>query len=71
MTEPKIPEALVRPVSDVNFVTSYQTVGPYFKIGLEALYRHDLTSPNTPGQLIEVAGTVFDADLVPVPDAIL
>jgi protocatechuate 3,4-dioxygenase, alpha subunit len=71
MTEPKIPEALVRPVSDVNLVTSYQTVGPYFKIGLEALYRHDLTSPNTPGQLIEVAGTVFDADLVPVPDAIL
>jgi len=71
MTEPKTSEAPLPPVSDVKLVTSYQTVGPYFKIGLEALYRHDLTSPDTPGRLIEIAGTVFDADLAPVPDAIL
>jgi protocatechuate 3,4-dioxygenase alpha subunit len=52
-------------------VTTYQTVGPYFKIGLEALYRDDLTKPNIPGQVIEISGTIFDADLTPVPDAVL
>jgi protocatechuate 3,4-dioxygenase alpha subunit len=52
-------------------VTTYQTVGPYFKIGLEALFRDDLTKPNIPGQIIEVAGTVFDGDLAPVADAVL
>jgi protocatechuate 3,4-dioxygenase, alpha subunit len=57
--------------SPPNVITSYQTVGPYFKIGLEALYRNDLANANTPGRLIEIAGTIFDADRVPVPDAIL
>jgi protocatechuate 3,4-dioxygenase alpha subunit len=71
VTEPKNPESAVQAVSQPNHVTTYQTVGPYFKIGLEALYRNDLTNTNTPGQVIEVAGTVFDADLTPVPDAVL
>jgi protocatechuate 3,4-dioxygenase alpha subunit len=71
MTEPKNPGLPVEAVSQTNLVTSYQTVGPYFKIGLEALYRNDLTNPNTPGRVIEVAGTVFDADRAPVPDAVL
>jgi protocatechuate 3,4-dioxygenase, alpha subunit len=71
VTEPKRPEAPQEAESRANLVTSYQTVGPYFKIGLEALYRHDLADPNTPGRLIEIAGTIFDADRAPVPDAIL
>jgi protocatechuate 3,4-dioxygenase, alpha subunit len=71
MTEQKNPESQEEPVPQSLSVTTYQTVGPYFKIGLEALYRDDLTKPNIPGQVIEVAGTIFDADLAPVPDAVL
>jgi protocatechuate 3,4-dioxygenase, alpha subunit len=69
MTEQRIPESLAE--ADVPSVTTYQTVGPYFKIGLEALYRDDLTKPNIPGQVVEISGTVYDADLTPVPDAVL
>ncbi|MBV8376649.1 MAG: protocatechuate 3,4-dioxygenase subunit alpha [Verrucomicrobia bacterium] len=71
MTEQKNPESLGKAVPQGLSVTTYQTVGPYFKIGLEALYRGDLTQPNIPGQVIEVSGTIFDADLIPVPDAVL
>jgi protocatechuate 3,4-dioxygenase, alpha subunit len=71
MTEQKNPESLGEAVPQVLSVTTYQTVGPYFKIGLEALYRDDLTKPNIPGQVIEISGTVYDGDLTPVPDAVL
>ena len=71
MTGQKNPESLGEAVPPVLSVTTYQTVGPYFKIGLEALYRDDLTKPNIPGQVIEISGTVYDADLTPVPDAVL
>ena len=71
MTEQRIPESVGEAVPQVLSVTTYQTVGPYFKIGLEAFYREDLTKPNVPGEVIEISGTVFDADLTPVPDAVL
>ena len=71
MTEQRIPESVGEAVPEVLSVTTYQTVGPYFKIGLEAFYREDLTKPNVPGEVIEISGTVFDADLAPVPDAVL
>lgn len=71
MTEPQKPGLPAEAVSQATLVTSYQTVGPYFKIGLETFYRNNLTNPQTPGRIIEVAGTVFDADRVPVPDAVL
>jgi protocatechuate 3,4-dioxygenase, alpha subunit len=71
MTEAKNSGSPTEAPSQANHVTTYQTVGPYFKIGLEALYQTDLTNPNTPGRVIEVAGSVFDADLAPVPDAVL
>ena len=69
MTEAPEPGPLA--VSPSLPVTSYQTVGPYFKIGLEAFYRNDLTNPNTPGRIVEVTGAVLDADRAPVPDAVL
>jgi protocatechuate 3,4-dioxygenase, alpha subunit len=69
--QPKNPESTADAVQQANLPTAYQTVGPYFKIGLEAFYRHDLTGPNTPGQVIEINGSVIDADGVPVPDAVL
>ena len=71
MTEQRIPESVGEAVPQVLSLTTYQTVGPYFKIGLEAFYREDLTKPNVPGEVIEISGTVFDADLTPVPDAVL
>jgi protocatechuate 3,4-dioxygenase, alpha subunit len=71
VTDPLKPGLSAETVSQVTLITSYQTVGPYFKIGMEALYRNDLTNPNTPGRMIEVAGIVFDADHAPVPDAVL
>ncbi|MBV9644362.1 MAG: protocatechuate 3,4-dioxygenase subunit alpha [Verrucomicrobia bacterium] len=71
MTQPKSSELPADALPQVNLPTPYQTVGPYFKIGLEALYRTDLTSPNTPGQIIEIEGNVIDADGVPVPDSVL
>jgi protocatechuate 3,4-dioxygenase alpha subunit len=69
--QPKIPESTADAALQVNLPTGYQTVGPYFKIGLEAFYRDDLTGPDTPGQVIEITGSVIDADGVPVPDAVL
>ena len=64
-------EPTVNAVPQVNLPTGYQTVGPYFKIGLEAFYRDDLTGLNTPGQIIEISGSVIDADGATVPDAVL
>ena len=51
--------------------TTWQTVGPFFKIGLAWLYREDLADANVPGERIEITGRVFDADGQPVPDAVL
>jgi protocatechuate 3,4-dioxygenase alpha subunit len=67
----KNPEPDADAVPAVNLPTPYQTVGPYFKIGLEAFYQDDLTGPNIPGQVIEIAGSLLDAEGVPVPDAVL
>ncbi len=51
--------------------TTWQTVGPFFKIGLAWLYRDNLAAPDIPGEHIEIAGLVFDGDGKPVPDAVL
>jgi protocatechuate 3,4-dioxygenase, alpha subunit len=51
--------------------SSSQTVGPYFRIGLEYLVEQTpLLTLDTPG-IIEVRGRVFDRDGAPVPDAML
>ena len=57
--QPKNPESTADAVAETHLPTAYQTVGPYFKIGLEAFYRDDLTGPNTPGQVIEIAIAAF------------
>lgn len=48
-----------------------QTAGPFFQIGLEALYQNDLTVPGLKGELVTIRGQVFDSDRLPVPDAVL
>jgi len=51
--------------------TTWQTVGPFFKIGLAWLYREDLAPAGVAGQRIEIAGQVFDGEGKTVPDAVL
>jgi protocatechuate 3,4-dioxygenase alpha subunit len=51
--------------------TTWQTVGPFFKIGLAWLYRDKLAGPEVRGERIEIAGRVFDGDGNTVPDAVL
>jgi protocatechuate 3,4-dioxygenase, alpha subunit len=50
--------------------TSSQTVGPYFRIGLEYLADCQPSEPDAAGS-ISIHGTVFDRDGAPVPDAML
>ena len=48
-----------------------QTVGPYFRIGLEYLMdREPKLKPEEP-DVVEIAGRVLDANGAPVPDAML
>ncbi len=52
-------------------MSASQTVGPFFVIGLEHLYRADLTFPGISGKAITLSGQVLDGDGKPVPDAVL
>jgi protocatechuate 3,4-dioxygenase alpha subunit len=51
--------------------TTWQTVGPFFKIGLAWLYRDELAGPDVRGERIEISGRVFDGDGKTVPDAVI
>ena len=51
--------------------TTSQTVGPYFRIGLQWLFKDNLVGPDVAGEHIEIVGRVLDADGQPVPDAML
>jgi protocatechuate 3,4-dioxygenase alpha subunit len=51
--------------------TTSQTVGPYFKIGLQWLNRDNLAGEGVSGERVTIQGRVLDGDGVSVPDAIL
>jgi len=51
--------------------TTSQTVGPYFRIGLDPLIRTQIASPEIAGERITIQGQVLDGDGQPVPDALL
>jgi protocatechuate 3,4-dioxygenase alpha subunit len=51
--------------------TASQTVGPFFSIGLAPLYQNGSTASASSEEKITIRGTVFDADHLPIPDAIL
>jgi protocatechuate 3,4-dioxygenase, alpha subunit len=51
--------------------TTSQTVGPFFKIGLEWLYRDNLIVEGVSGERVTIQGRVLDGDGLPVPDAIV
>lgn len=51
--------------------TTSQTVGPYFKIGLQWLNRDNLAGDGISGERVTIQGRVLDGDGVPVPDAVV
>jgi len=51
--------------------TTSQTVGPYFKIGLQWLNRDNLVGEGVSGERVTIQGRVLDGDGVGVPDAVL
>lgn len=51
--------------------TASQTVGPFFRIGLEPLYVPSVVGPDVPGARVTIRGRVLDGDGNPVPDAVL
>jgi protocatechuate 3,4-dioxygenase, alpha subunit len=51
--------------------TTWQTVGPYFRIGLERLFAHDVAAEGALGERVSVHGRVVDGTGLPIPDAII
>jgi protocatechuate 3,4-dioxygenase, alpha subunit len=51
--------------------TTSQTVGPFFKLGLQWLNAENLAGEGVSGERVTIQGRVLDGDGVPVPDAIL
>ena len=51
--------------------TAWQTVGPYFRIGLEHLDTLRIASPDALGEHVTIEGRVVDGNGKPVPDAVV
>jgi protocatechuate 3,4-dioxygenase, alpha subunit len=51
--------------------TTSQTVGPFFRIGLEWLNRDNLVSEGVSGERVTIQGRILDGDGHPVPDAVV
>jgi protocatechuate 3,4-dioxygenase, alpha subunit len=51
--------------------TASQTVGPFFRIGLEPLYVPSVVGSDVPGERVTIRGRVVDGDGNPVLDAVL
>ncbi len=51
--------------------TTWQTVGPFFKIGLHWLDQTNLAPEGISGERVIIQGRVLDGDGIPVPDAML
>jgi len=51
--------------------TTWQTVGPFFMIGLQRHYQDNLAGEGVSGERVRIQGRVLDGEGVPVPDAML
>ena len=51
--------------------TTWQTVGPFFRIGCQWLNKDNLVGEGVSGERVTIQGRVLDGDGVPVPDAML
>ena len=54
-----------------SHATTWQTVGPFFHIGMGHLDAHALAPPGAPGERVAIEGQVFDGNGEPVPDAVI
>lgn len=52
-------------------MTTWQTVGPFFKLGMEWMDSDNLAAPGVAGERISIEGRVRDGDGKFVPDAVL
>ena len=53
------------------FTTGWQTVGPWFAIGLDWDHGHEMANSNTPGRKVKISGGLFDNLGGPIPDAVI
>ena len=51
--------------------TTWQTVGPFFSIGLERLFQTDVAGEGALGDRIFITGRIVDGDGAPIPDAVV
>ena len=51
--------------------TTWQTVGPFFSIGLAHLNTCDIAPVGTPGERVSIEGQLLDGNGNPVPDAVI
>ncbi len=51
--------------------TTWQTVGPYFRIGLEHLNNAQLAASTAPGEHVTIEGRLLDGEGRPIPDAVV
>ncbi len=58
-------------VTEIGHATTWQTIGPFFSIGLQRGYVTEVAGPGVAGERIAIEGRVFDGDGLPIPDAVL
>ena len=51
--------------------TTWQTVGPFFRIGMERLFQNDIAGEGVQGDRVAIEGRVLDGDGIPIPDCII
>ncbi|RBD98692.1 protocatechuate 3,4-dioxygenase subunit alpha, partial [Xanthomonas oryzae pv. oryzae] len=51
--------------------TPSQTVGPYYRLGLEPLYRQQIAPAQAADTHVQISGCIFDGAGAPVADAVL
>jgi protocatechuate 3,4-dioxygenase, alpha subunit len=51
--------------------TTWQTVGPFFSIGLEPLYVDNIAVEGVVGERVSIEGQILDGDGQPIPDCLV
>jgi protocatechuate 3,4-dioxygenase alpha subunit len=52
-------------------MTTWQTVGPFFSIGLERLFDADIAGVGVKGERVAIEGRLLDGDGLPIRDAVI
>jgi protocatechuate 3,4-dioxygenase, alpha subunit len=71
LDSPNIDADAKKPTGTKLIATAWQTVGPFFSLGLAPGYLRGIAGPDAVGQRIVINGQIFDGDGAPVPDAII